>query len=156
MWACRRRFRLPSAIDNRPLKFDEFEQVMGHTLYTSATPGPYEMAKADQIVEQIIRPTGLVDPEVDVRPIRGQVDDLLKEIRDTQRLIDLQYEIAPQRRLDPGNEGGIAFYASAMRLRFKPLIRIAILLAVCGAIAARVGATRLIDNVQVDVHVTKI
>src|ERR671923_1495156 len=74
-------FRLPSAVDNRPLKFDEFEQVMGHTIYTSATPGPYEMGKADQVVEQIIRPTGLVDPEVEVRPTKGQVDDLIGEIK---------------------------------------------------------------------------
>ncbi len=74
-------FRLPSAMDNRPLKFDEFEQVMGSTIYTSATPGPYEMQHADQVVEQIIRPTGLVDPEVEVRPTRGQIDDLVKEIR---------------------------------------------------------------------------
>ena len=74
-------FRLPSALDNRPLKFDEFEQVMGSTIYTSATPGPYEMGKAEQVVEQIIRPTGLVDPEVEVRPTKGQVDDLVKEIR---------------------------------------------------------------------------
>ncbi len=73
-------FRLPSAVDNRPLKFDEFEQVMGSTIYTSATPGPYEMGKAEQVVEQIIRPTGLVDPEVDVRPSKGQVDDLVGEI----------------------------------------------------------------------------
>ncbi len=74
-------FRLPSALDNRPLKFDEFEQAMGNTIYTSATPGPYEMSHADQVVEQIIRPTGLVDPEVEVRPTKGQVDDLVKEIR---------------------------------------------------------------------------
>jgi excinuclease ABC subunit B len=74
-------FRLPSAMDNRPLKFDEFEEVMGNTIYTSATPGPYEMGRADQIVEQIIRPTGLVDPEVEVRPTTGQVDDLIGEIR---------------------------------------------------------------------------
>jgi excinuclease ABC subunit B len=74
-------FRLPSALDNRPLRFDEFEQVMGTTIYTSATPGPYEMNRANQVVEQIIRPTGLVDPEVEVRPTRGQVDDLVKEIR---------------------------------------------------------------------------
>ena len=74
-------FRLPSAVDNRPLKFDEFEQVMGHTIYTSATPGPYEMGRADQVVEQIIRPTGLVDPEVEVRPTTGQVDNLIGEIR---------------------------------------------------------------------------
>lgn len=74
-------FRLPSAVDNRPLKFEEFERVMGSTIFTSATPGPYEMEKAEQVVEQIIRPTGLVDPEVDVRPTKGQVDDLVGEIR---------------------------------------------------------------------------
>lgn len=74
-------FRLPSALDNRPLKFEEFEQVMGYTIYTSATPGPYELQRAEQIVEQIIRPTGLVDPQVEVRPTKGQIDDLIKEIR---------------------------------------------------------------------------
>jgi len=74
-------FRLPSAMDNRPLTFDEFEQHMGFTIYTSATPGPYEMKRADQVVEQIIRPTGLVDPEVEVRPTHGQVDNLIGEIR---------------------------------------------------------------------------
>lgn len=74
-------FRLPSALDNRPLKFDEFEQHMGTTIYTSATPGPYEMEKAQQVVEQIIRPTGLLDPEVEVRPTKGQIDDLVVEIR---------------------------------------------------------------------------
>jgi excinuclease ABC subunit B len=74
-------FRLPSALDNRPLQFDEFEEHMGYTIYTSATPGPYELERADQVVEQIIRPTGLVDPEVEVRPIEGQVDDLISEIR---------------------------------------------------------------------------
>ena len=74
-------FRLPSTLDNRPLKFDEFESHMGYTVYTSATPGPYEMQKADQVVEQIIRPTGLIDPEVEIRPTRGQVDDLIGEIR---------------------------------------------------------------------------
>jgi excinuclease ABC subunit B len=73
-------FRLPSALDNRPLTFAEFEKHMGFTIYTSATPGPYEMDKADQVVEQIIRPTGLIDPEVEVRPIEGQVDDLIGEI----------------------------------------------------------------------------
>ena len=79
-------FRLPSAMDNRPLQFAEFEKRMGYVVYTSATPGPYEMQRADQVVEQIIRPTGLVDPEVSVRPIQGQVDDLLGEIRQrTQR-----------------------------------------------------------------------
>jgi len=74
-------FRLPSALDNRPLTFEEFERYMGYTIYTSATPGPYELAHASQVVEQIIRPTGLVDPEVEIRPTKGQVDDLLKEIR---------------------------------------------------------------------------
>lgn len=74
-------FRLPSALDNRPLTFDEFERHMGYTLYTSATPGPYEMKRADQVIEQIIRPTGLVDPEVEVRKTLGQVDDLVGEIK---------------------------------------------------------------------------
>jgi excinuclease ABC subunit B len=74
-------FRLPSALDNRPLTFDEFEEHMGYTIYTSATPGPYEMQKAEQVVEQIIRPTGLVDPAVEVRQVEGQVDDLVVEIR---------------------------------------------------------------------------
>lgn len=74
-------FRLPSSMDNRPLKFDEFEQLMGKTIYTSATPGPYELEKAGQVVEQIIRPTGLIDPEIIVRPTNGQVDDLVGEIR---------------------------------------------------------------------------
>ena len=73
-------FRLPSALDNRPLMFDEFKERMGFTVYTSATPGPYEMEHADQVVEQIIRPTGLIDPEIEVRPVQGQVDDLMGEI----------------------------------------------------------------------------
>lgn len=74
-------FRLPSALDNRPLTFEEFEKRMGYTIYTSATPAPFELQRADQVVEQIIRPTGLVDPEVEVRPIAGQIDDLIGEIR---------------------------------------------------------------------------
>ncbi|MEN6523452.1 MAG: excinuclease ABC subunit UvrB [Anaerolineaceae bacterium] len=74
-------FRLPSALDNRPLTFKEFETHMGQTIYTSATPGPYEMERADQVVDQIIRPTGLIDPEIEVRPSKGQVDDLLAEIK---------------------------------------------------------------------------
>jgi excinuclease ABC subunit B len=73
-------FRLPSALDNRPLKFEEFKEQMGITLYTSATPAAYELTLADQVVEQIIRPTGLIDPEVIVRPTEGQVDDLVGEI----------------------------------------------------------------------------
>jgi excinuclease ABC subunit B len=74
-------FRLPSALDNRPLSFDEFDERTGQVIYTSATPGPYELQIASQVVEQIIRPTGLVDPEVEVRPVEGQVDDLIQEIR---------------------------------------------------------------------------
>lgn len=74
-------FRLPSALDNRPLTFEEFKQHMGYTIYTSATPAPYEMGLADQVVEQIIRPTGLIDPELEVRPTKGQVDDLFAEIK---------------------------------------------------------------------------
>ncbi|MBR6890277.1 MAG: excinuclease ABC subunit UvrB [Clostridia bacterium] len=73
-------FRLPAAYDNRPLKFHEFEQRAGQTIYVSATPGPYELERAEQVVEQIIRPTGLIDPEIVVRPATGQVDDLLGEI----------------------------------------------------------------------------
>ena len=73
-------FRLPSALDNRPLSFEEFETRMGQTIYTSATPGPYEAAHQQQVVQQVIRPTGIVDPEISVRPVAGQVDDLLKEI----------------------------------------------------------------------------
>ncbi|MBS0612285.1 MAG: excinuclease ABC subunit UvrB [Proteobacteria bacterium] len=74
-------FRLPSALDNRPLRFDEFERMAPQTIYVSATPGPYELKHSGQVVEQVVRPTGLVDPEVDVRPVRAQVDDLLSEIR---------------------------------------------------------------------------
>ena len=73
-------FRLPSALDNRPLQFEEFESKMGYTIYTSATPGPYELGKVDEVVDQVIRPTGLVDPEVVIRPIEGQIDDLMGEI----------------------------------------------------------------------------
>ena len=75
-------FRLPSALDNRPLTFEEFENRVHQIVYVSATPGPYELTKTSgAVIEQIIRPTGLVDPEIDVKPIRGQVDDLLHEIR---------------------------------------------------------------------------
>jgi len=76
-------FRLPSAMDNRPLRFEEFETRVGQTIYVSATPGPFELTKAaGVVVEQIIRPTGLVDPEVEIRPIKGQIDNLLAEIRE--------------------------------------------------------------------------
>jgi len=74
-------FRLPSAMDNRPLRWEEFVDRIGQTVYLSATPGPYEMAKADGIVEQLIRPTGLVDPEIVLKPSKGQIDDLMAEIR---------------------------------------------------------------------------
>src|SRR5579862_8936513 len=79
-------FRMPSALDNRPLKFEEFETRTGQIIYVSATPGPYELTKsAGVVVEQIIRPTGLIDPEVEIRPVKGQIDDLLAEIRDRAR-----------------------------------------------------------------------
>ena len=76
-------FRLPAAYDNRPLKFDEFDQRIGQLICVSATPGPYEMEQAGQVVEQLIRPTGLVDPEVEVLPVTGQIDDLIGKIRAT-------------------------------------------------------------------------
>jgi excinuclease ABC subunit B len=76
-------FRLPSAYDNRPLKFHEFEHYMGNVVFVSATPGDYEVRKSAQVVEQIIRPTGLVDPLVEVRPIEGQTDDVIKEVKAT-------------------------------------------------------------------------
>ena len=74
-------FRLPSALDNRPLRFDEFERVQPQTIYVSATPAAFELGRSGQVVEQVVRPTGLLDPEVEVRPVRTQVDDLLSEIR---------------------------------------------------------------------------
>ena len=76
-------FRLPSAMDNRPLKFEEFETRVHQTIYVSATPGPFELTRsAGVVVEQVIRPTGLVDPEIEIRPVKGQIDDLLAEIRE--------------------------------------------------------------------------
>ena len=75
-------FRLPSALDNRPLNFDEWTERVGQIVFVSATPGPYELkCSKGAVVEQIIRPTGLIDPAVDVRPVKGQIDDLLEEIR---------------------------------------------------------------------------
>ncbi|KMT21094.1 excinuclease ABC subunit UvrB [Clostridium cylindrosporum] len=76
-------FRLKSAYDNRPLKFEEFEKKMGQTVFVSATPSKYEVEHSENIVEQVIRPTGLLDPEIEVRPIKGQIDDLIGEIRNT-------------------------------------------------------------------------
>lgn len=75
-------FRLPSALDNRPLQFEEFEEKVKQIVYVSATPGPYEMEHCDTMVQQIIRPTGLLDPIIEVRPTEGQIDDLISEIRD--------------------------------------------------------------------------
>jgi excinuclease ABC subunit B len=75
-------FRLPSALDNRPLKFEEFEQHVHQVMYVSATPGPYELENSQQVVEQIIRPTGLLDPVISVRPTKGQIDDLLGEVKE--------------------------------------------------------------------------
>lgn len=75
-------FRLPSALDNRPLTFEEFEQKINQIIYVSATPGPYELEHSPEVVEQIIRPTGLLDPTIDVRPIEGQIDDLIGEIHE--------------------------------------------------------------------------
>jgi len=75
-------FRLPSAMDNRPLKFDEFEQRFTQAIYVSATPGPYELKHSPVIAEQVIRPTGLIDPQVEVKPVKGQVDDLIAQIRE--------------------------------------------------------------------------
>ena len=74
-------FRLPSALDNRPLRFDEWEARAPQAIFVSATPGPYENERADQVVDQVVRPTGLIDPELEVRPAQTQVDDLLGEIR---------------------------------------------------------------------------
>ncbi len=78
-------FRLPSALDNRPLRFEEFQQHISQAIYVSATPGPYELEHTPEMVEQIIRPTGLLDPTIDVRPIEGQIDDLIDEINDRVR-----------------------------------------------------------------------
>src|ERR1700726_574132 len=83
-------FRLPSALDNRPLKFEEWELLAPQMIFVSATPGPYEAKKSSQVVEQVVRPTGLVDPEVEVRPVRTQVDDLLSEIH---KCVELQQRV---------------------------------------------------------------
>src|SRR5699024_10256091 len=73
-------FRLPSALDNRPLKFEEFEKKSNQLIYVSATPGPYELEHSPDMIEQIIRPTGLLDPKIDIRKTEGQIDDLISEI----------------------------------------------------------------------------
>lgn len=76
-------FRLPSAKDNRPLQFQEFEEKVNQAIYISATPGPYELEHCPEVVQQVIRPTGLIDPTISVRPIKGQIDDLIGEIQAT-------------------------------------------------------------------------
>ena len=73
-------FRLPSALDNRPLNFEEFEDRVSQAVYVSATPGPYEMEHSEKIIEQVIRPTGLTDPVIEVKPVDGQIDDLLYQV----------------------------------------------------------------------------
>ena len=78
-------FRLPSALDNRPLTFDEFEDHIKEAIYVSATPGPYEIEHTPEMIEQIIRPTGLLDPTIEVRPIEGQIDDLIHEINERMK-----------------------------------------------------------------------
>ena len=75
-------FRLPSALDNRPLNFHEFDDHVKQVVFVSATPGPYEMEVSSAVVEQVIRPTGLLDPTVDVKPTQGQIDDLIQQIRE--------------------------------------------------------------------------
>ncbi len=75
-------FRLPSALDNRPLKFHEFERHVGQVVYVSATPGPYELEHSEQVVEQLIRPTGLIDPSIEVKPTKGQIDDLMEQVQE--------------------------------------------------------------------------
>src|SRR5450756_225822 len=76
-------FRLPSALDNRPLKFPEFDKHINQAVYVSATPAELELSRSTQVVEQVIRPTGLVDPQISVRPVQHQVDDLIAEIKAT-------------------------------------------------------------------------
>lgn len=106
-------FRLPSALENRPLKFDEFEKIHGDTIYVSATPAAYELEKSDgEVVEQIIRPTGLLDPEVEVRPLEGQVDDVMAEIRlaaerDERVLVTTLSKKSAERLADYLNEMGL-------------------------------------------------
>ena len=93
-------FRLPSAADNRPLRFQEFQERASQTILVSATPGPWEREHSSKIVEQIIRPTGLIDPEIQIRPIKGQIDDLISEIHQARRARRADY------RHDPHQEDG--------------------------------------------------
>ena len=85
-------FRLPSALDNRPLTFDEFEKHIHNAIFVSATPGPFELEHTPEMIKQIIRPTGLLDPTIEVRPIEGQIDDIIAEIHErikvNERVLD--------------------------------------------------------------------
>ncbi len=82
-------FRLPSALDNRPLTFQEFEDHVHEAIYVSATPGPYEIEHTPEMIEQIIRPTGLLDPTIEVRPIEGQIDDLIDQIKNGRKRMNV-------------------------------------------------------------------
>ena len=88
-------FRLPSAFDNRPLKFEEFEKYFNNVIFVSATPGKYELSNNDNLVEQVVRPTGLVDPQIEIRETKDQIEDLIKEInkRVCQKPKDIGYNI---------------------------------------------------------------
>ena len=92
---------MPSAADNRPLKFEEFEEMINQILFVSATPGKYEMEHSSCFGEQIIRPTGLLDPVIEVRPIDGQIDDLLHEIQNTVQKNETLYSIAREYKVSP-------------------------------------------------------
>ncbi len=106
-------FRLPSALDNRPLRLEEFEQHVNQIVYVSATPGPYEMEQTETVVQQIIRPTGLLDPEVEIRPIMGQIDDLVGEIHERieKRSAGVCHNL--------NEENGRRFYRLFQRIRLK-------------------------------------
>ena len=110
-------FRLPSAYDNRPLTFTEFEKRIGQTIYVSATPAPYELQKAETIAEQVIRPTGLLDPVIDIRPIKGQIDDLLEEIK----LVTARKERILVTTLTKKMAEGLTDYLSSMGIKVKYL-----------------------------------
>ncbi|MBN1492691.1 MAG: excinuclease ABC subunit UvrB [Candidatus Omnitrophica bacterium] len=110
-------FRLPSALDNRPLRFDEFETLMKKVLYVSATPGPYERKKTKYIVEQLIRPTGLLDPEIEIRPAHSQIDDLIGEIRN----VVTRHERVLVTTLTKRMAEDLAQYLSGLGIRIKYL-----------------------------------
>jgi len=110
-------FRLPSALDNRPLRFEEFEQFLKSVIYVSATPGPYERKKTKTIIEQLIRPTGLLDPEIEVRPIDNQIDDLIGEIRKVAQKKERILVTTLTKRMSED----LAAYLSSLNIRVKYL-----------------------------------